>query len=77
MIANVYLPVDTNYDRNNLAEYNDALSNVSSVARDNGIDHVIFAGDFNTDMSRRGSLHILLLSSNTLLMNLYLNLKIR
>lgn len=57
LITNVYLPVDTKFDRNNVSEFDDALLSVSTIARDRGIDHVIYGGDYNTDFRRHDSLH--------------------
>ena len=57
LLITCYLPCDTKYDRQNLAEYSDALGAAAAVAKQHGVDLVVYGGDFNTDFKRSNSLH--------------------
>ena len=51
------MPVDTNADQNNLEEFNSVLHEISGLCGSSCYDNIIIGGDFNTDFSRRQSLH--------------------
>ena len=58
IVHNVYMPCDTDHNAENLIDYMNVLYEIDSVnAIHNDIDHVLLGGDFNTDLSRSGSLH--------------------
>ncbi len=58
LLFNVYMPCDTEYDQNNHENYVDVLSKISQVRMNYpDILHTIIGGDFNTDFTRRLSLH--------------------
>ena len=54
----VYMPTDTCYDVANNELFNDILNEIDfvNVSHEN-VQHVIIAGDYNTDLEREGSLH--------------------
>ena len=58
LMFNMYVPCDTDNDQANLELYIDVLSKRSHI-RSNYLDvnHTIIAGDLNTEMTRRNSLH--------------------
>ena len=56
-VFNAYMPVDTNADQNNLEEFNSVLHEISGLCGSSCYDNIIIGGDFNTDFSRRQSLH--------------------
>ena len=58
LMFNIYIPCDTDNDQANLEAYIDVLSKISHV-RSNYIDinYAIIAGDLNTEVTRRNSLH--------------------
>ena len=62
---NVYVPCVTEYDHDNADLFRDVLSEVSTLSLKLNTDHVICAGDFNTDMSRHNSLHTQILCKFT------------
>ena len=58
LIFNIYMPCDTDHDQANLAVYLDVLYKISHVRSDHpDVNHTIIAGDLNTEMTRRNSLH--------------------
>ncbi len=58
LILSVYMPCDTSYDHNNLDIYNDVLHCIIDVCNNHThIDHIVLAGDLNTDLTRGNSLH--------------------
>ncbi len=57
MIANVYMPTDTTYNRQNMYEYNAILQEIYNMKESLDIEHIILGGDFNTDPHRLNSLH--------------------
>ena len=59
------MPCDTEYDHDNADLFRDVLTEVSTLSLKLNTDHVIFAGDFNTDMSRHNSLHTQILCKFT------------
>ena len=65
LLFNVYMPCDTEYDHGNADLFRDVLTEVSTLSLKLNTDHVICAGDFNTDMSRHNSLHTQILCKFT------------
>ena len=57
LLINVYMPTDARYDRQNLSEFNDSLSEMCTLGERLGVDHIIIGGDLNTDFSRTQSPH--------------------
>ena len=57
LIINMYMPTDTRYDQENMIVFDETLAEASAISKRLSIDHVIYAGDLNTDFSRNGSLH--------------------
>ena len=57
LLINFYMPVDTRHDRENDEVFRDVLAEASALVMRFGVDHVIYGGDFNTDFTRRASLH--------------------
>jgi retron-type reverse transcriptase len=51
------MPCDTLYDQNNIDEFKDILNEVNQLSIIHNPDHIICAGDFNTDFTRLNSLH--------------------
>ena len=56
-LFNIYMPIDTRHDRDNINVYNSVLNDIVSVCEAESFDHVIIGGDWNTDFSRANSLH--------------------
>ena len=57
LLINVYMPTDTRYDRQNIIEYDNLLIDISALSERLGVDHIVIAGDFNTDFGRGQSPH--------------------
>ena len=57
LLCTVYMPCDTTYDRENQSIFDETLNELSSLADIENVDSIIIGGDFNTDLSRRNSLH--------------------
>ena len=57
LVINVYMPCDTGRSGDDSNEYCDILNEISLKCHALNIDNIIIGGDFNTDMSRLGSLH--------------------
>lgn len=51
------MPCDTEYDYANMDIFNDVLNEINTISQNSNVNHIICAGDFNTDMSRAKSLH--------------------
>ena len=72
MVCTVYMPCDTEHDINNGNIFDDVLNEIISISETIGVDHIICAGDFNTDISRSNSLHTRKLLSFTSVNNMVL-----
>ena len=57
MLANIYMPCDTDFDVENLNVFNEVLNDVTSIADNLNVDRIIIGGDFNTDIARQYSWH--------------------
>ena len=57
MLFNVYMPSDTQYDRCNLAAFNEVLDEISDICVQYDTNQIIVGGDLNTDLNRNASLH--------------------
>ncbi len=65
LLFNVYMPVDTDSDMANVAEYCALLDEINAISVKLATDHILVGGDFNTDVSRQRSLHTLNLKEYT------------
>ena len=57
LLANIYMPCDTDFDVENLNVFNEVLNDVTSIADTLNVDRIVIGGDFNTDISRQNSWH--------------------
>lgn len=58
LLFNAYMPCDTVNDTNNVDAFKDVLNEVTLLTLTHSdIEHVVFGGDLNTDLSRQASLH--------------------
>ena len=57
LLCNVYMPCDTEFDRDNLYQYECVLEEISQLAVATNTDVLIIGGDLNTDLVRSRSLH--------------------
>ena len=57
LVCSVYMPCDTAGDDSNQYVFDEVLNAISSTASQCNVDYIICGGDFNTDLSRSGSLH--------------------
>ena len=55
MLINVYMPCDTGIIHGELIEYNDVLAELNQLMMCSCSQHVIIAGDLNTDLSRNNA----------------------
>lgn len=62
LIFNVYMPCDTEYDSQNVEEYNTILAEIRSICHLLPSELVIIGGDFNTCFDRNRSLHAMSLN---------------
>ena len=62
LIVNVYMPCDTETDRDNLNDFNAILNDIANLRELYDVTQVIIGGDFNTCFSRPSSLHTASLS---------------
>ena len=62
LLANVYMPTDTDHDRQNHLEYTSILQEIMDMRDNLDIQHIIVGGDFNTDPRRLRSLHSIALN---------------
>lgn len=54
----IYMPCDTTFDQSNIDVYDNVLEDIRNIcSKFSNIDHILIGGDFNTDLSRRQSLH--------------------
>ena len=51
-IFNVYMPVDTQHDRENLAVFDAVLGDILAICEAETIDRAVIGGDFNTNLNR-------------------------
>lgn len=63
LLVNFYMPIDTRYDHQNSAVYDEALAAAASLAHIHDVNFTIYGGDFNTDFQRHESLHSISLNS--------------
>lgn len=57
LLFNVYMPCDTTHDLSNANEYQTVLDLVAQQCIKSNCDHIVIAGDLNTEFSRINSLH--------------------
>ena len=62
LLCNVYMPCAGNYTDPFGQSYDDILNDVRSILLHNDVNHVLFGGDFNTDVSRLNSPHVMSLT---------------
>ena len=55
ILINVYMPCDTGIVDGELTEYNDVLIELRRLISCSGSQHVIIAGDLNTDLARNNA----------------------
>ena len=59
LFVNVYLPYEKPHDRLSLIEFRDVIEDVIRIIDANDdIDHIVFGGDLNSDLTRTMSRHI-------------------
>lgn len=63
ILCNVYMPCDTNTDRNNLEEFQYTLDCISKMLTNKNASYMIIGGDFNTNFVRNESLHTISLKN--------------
>jgi len=57
LIASIYMPIDTCYDKANLESFKYQLNVITQLCNEYDISNIIIGGDLNTDLSRTQSLH--------------------